>query len=151
MKTTFFALSLLLAPTLAAADDILAAWEADRTQVFDAADVDLDALVWSVRPIVVFAQSPNDPEFQRQMELIAQGAEDLAERDVMVITDTDPAARTDVRLRLRPRAFMLTLIGKDGQIKFRKPRAWNVREISRSIDKTPLREQEVRDRRLAGQ
>ncbi|MCE8468096.1 DUF4174 domain-containing protein, partial [Rhodovulum sulfidophilum] len=33
------------------------------------------------------------------------------------------------------------------EIKFRKPMPWNVREISRSIDKIPLRQQEVRDRR----
>jgi hypothetical protein len=42
---------------------------------------------------------------------------------------------------------MLVLIGKDGQIELRKPAPWDVREITRSIDKMPLREQEVEDRR----
>jgi hypothetical protein len=41
----------------------------------------------------------------------------------------------------------LILIGKDGQVYLRKPLPWNVREISRSIDKLPQRQQEVRDRR----
>lgn len=148
MKTVFLALSLMMAPALATAEDALSRWEADRTQIFDAADVDLDSLIWQVRPLMVFATSPNDPQFQQQMDLLTARPDELAERDVMIIVDTDPAARTDVRLKLRPRAFMLALIGKDGQIKLRKPAPWDVRELSRSIDKMPLREQEVRDRRL---
>lgn len=148
MKTVFLALYLMMAPALATAEDALSRWEADRTQIFDAADVDLDSLIWQVRPLMVFATSPNDPQFQQQMDLLTARPDELAERDVMIIVDTDPAARTDVRLKLRPRAFMLALIGKDGQIKLRKPAPWDVRELSRSIDKMPLREQEVRDRRL---
>jgi len=39
------------------------------------------------------------------------------------------------------------LIGKDGGVKLRKPFPWSVRELSRSIDKMPMRQQELRDRR----
>jgi hypothetical protein len=46
---------------------------------------------------------------------------------------------------------MFVLIGKDGQIKQRKPRPWNVREISRTIDKMPMRQQEIEERRSARQ
>ena len=42
---------------------------------------------------------------------------------------------------------MLVLIGKDGSVYLRKPFPWSVREIGRSIDKMPLRQQEIRDRR----
>ena len=49
------------------------------------------------------------------------------------------------RRKFRPRGFMLTLIGKDGEVELRKPFPWDVREISRSIDKMPLRQQEIRD------
>jgi hypothetical protein len=41
---------------------------------------------------------------------------------------------------------MLALLAKDGTVMLRKPFPWNVREISRSIDKLPLRQQEIRDR-----
>lgn len=122
-------------------------WEADRSIAFDATSLDLDDFIWLARPVVVFADSPNDPRFRQQMDLLAARPEDLAERDVIILTDTDPAARSDLRLRLRPRGFMLVLIGKDGQIELRKPAPWDTREISRSIDKMPLREQEVEDRR----
>lgn len=135
---------------LAAADDILTRWEADRNQVFDAAEVDLAALQWVARPIVVFAQTPEDPAFQRQLELLAANQEELAERDVIIIVDTAPETRSQARMQLRPRAFMLVLIGKDGQIKQRKPRPWNVRELSRTIDKMPMRQQEIEDRRGIG-
>ena len=71
----------------------------------------------------------------------------LEDRDVGVITDTDPAADSPIRHELRARGFMFVLIAKDGTILLRKPAPWDVREISRSIDKQPLRKQEVRDRR----
>lgn len=114
---------------------------------FDAASVSLDDFMWVARPVVVFADSPNDPAFIRQMQLLDARRDALAERDIVILTDTDPSALSDVRARLRPRGFMLVLIGKDGQIKLRKPVPWDVRELTRVIDKMPLRQQELRDRR----
>ena len=148
MKTLLTALALMLPLSATAQETVLERWRADPLQVFDAADVDLDDLIWELRPLVVFAQSPNDPLFSEQLGLLTERIEELALRDVIVITDTDPEARNSVRLRLRPRAFMLVLIGKDGQVKLRKPAPEDVRELSRSIDKMPLRQQEMRDRRL---
>lgn len=130
---------------------ILEQWETDRTQIFDATDVSLEELEWIARPLVVFADTPNDPRFQQQIDLIALGLDELAQRDVIIITDTDPEARSDIRLELRPRGYMMALLAKDGRVAFRKPTPWNVREISRSIDKMPLRQQEIEDRRLLGQ
>ncbi|RBO54275.1 DUF4174 domain-containing protein [Rhodovulum sp. BSW8] len=125
----------------------LARWEADRSVVLDAAGVRLSDFHWMARPVVVFADSPADPQYRTQMQLLTDRIDELAERDVVVIADTDPEAQTELRTKLRPRGFMLVLIGKDGGVKFRKPLPWNVREISRSIDKIPLRQQEIRDRR----
>lgn len=129
-------------------DDTLTRWTDDHTIVFDAAEVTLDDFIWTARPIVVFANSENDPQFQRQMDLLLDRVDELAERDVVIITDTDPKTLSDVRRQLRPRGFMLALVGKDGQIKLRKPAPWDVRELSRSIDKMPMRQQEIRDRRV---
>ncbi len=126
----------------------LEAWQADPAQQFEASEVSLDDFLWIARPIVVFADTPADPRFRQQMELLADRPEALAERDIVVITDTDPGTRSDIRRKLRPRGFMLAIIGKDGGVKLRKPLPWDVREISRSIDKMPLRRQEIRDRRL---
>lgn len=122
-------------------------WLADKTGIFDANSINIDELVWIARPVIVFADSPNDPRFRQQMDLLADRPEFLAERDVLIVTDTDPAARSDVRMRLRPHGFMLVLIGKDGEIELRKPAPLDVRELTRSIDKMPLRQQEIEDRR----
>ncbi|MBT8410903.1 MAG: DUF4174 domain-containing protein [Octadecabacter sp.] len=122
-------------------------WQADKTVIFDANSIDIDELVWIARPVIVFADSPNDPRFRQQMDLLSDRPELLAERDVIIVTDTNPDARGDLRLRLRPRGFMLVLMGKDGEVELRKPAPWDIREITRSIDKMPLRQQEIEDRR----
>jgi hypothetical protein len=113
--------------------------------VLQAADTDLNEFKWKYRPLVVFADSVDDPAFIEQMERLAAGARELTERDVVVIADTDPAARSVIRLKLRPRGFMLTIMDKDGEVELRKPFPWSVREITRSIDKMPMRQQEIRD------
>jgi hypothetical protein len=121
---------------------------AERTlEVYDATGVSLDDFKWTNRPIVVFADSAADPRFAEQMQLLTSRPFDLIERDVVVITDTDPEARSDIRQRLRPRGFQVTLIGKDGQVELRKPSPWSSRELSRSIDKMPLRQQEIREQK----
>ena len=108
-------------------------------------DVDLSEFLWTKRPIVVFADTPNDPRFIEQMNFLNADIPALLLRDIVVLTDTDPAARSDLRRKLRPRGFMLVLIDKDGGVKLRKPAPWDVREISRSIDKFPTRQQEIRE------
>lgn len=121
------------------------ATEATDGIFLDAAPEALDELRWLKRVIAVFADSPNDPNFRRQMEALHRDPDALAFRDVVVVTDTDPSADSSLRETFRPRGFMMVLVGKDGQIKLRKPLPWDVREISRAIDKTPLRQQELRD------
>ncbi|MEL6463921.1 MAG: DUF4174 domain-containing protein [Pseudomonadota bacterium] len=116
--------------------------------IFVAADVpDLSEFVWEKRPIIVFADSPNDPNFGLQMEYLEARADELAERDVVVLTDTDPSVDSALRLKFRPRGFMLVLVGKDGGVKLRKPFPWDVRELTRTIDKMPIRQREIRERR----
>ncbi|MDP5336445.1 MAG: DUF4174 domain-containing protein [Paracoccaceae bacterium] len=108
-------------------------------------DADLSEFLWTKRPVVVFADTPNDPRFIEQMNFLNADIPALLLRDIVVLTDTDPAARSDLRRKLRPRGFMLVLIDKDGGVKLRKPAPWDVREISRSIDKFPTRQQEIRE------
>lgn len=117
----------------------------------DGLEADLDTLLWVNRPIVVFADSDADPRFVKQIELLNERPEALLDRDVVVLTDTDPDAKSALRTKLRPRGFMMVLIAKDGTVYLRKPLPWNTREITRSIDKLPARQQEVRDRRAAAQ
>jgi hypothetical protein len=118
--------------------------------LFAPADMaDLNEYRWKKRPVLVFADSEYDPAFIEQMELLHARPDELAERDVIVLTDTNPAARSAMRLKMRPRGFMLVLVGKDGEIELRKPFPWDVREITRSIDKMPMRQREIREEKDA--
>lgn len=127
-------------------EDIVARWEAAPGTIFDGTDVNLTAFQWRARPLVIFAQSPLDPSYLEQIALLEAQIDELIDRDVVILTDTDPAANGPLRQALRPRNFMLALIGKDGQVKLRKPFPWDVRELSRSIDKMPMRQRELRSR-----
>lgn len=110
---------------------------------FAAAEIALSEQQYNTRPLVVFADSADNPQFQRQLHLLKAGLGDLAERDVVVILDTDPAAASEWRRRLRPSGFSVVQLDKDLTPVFRKPSPWDVREITRAIDRLPSRRQEV--------
>ncbi|WP_227270553.1 DUF4174 domain-containing protein [Roseobacter weihaiensis] len=126
-----------------AAQDLEAA--ADTALFFSMDEVDLEQFKWKKRPVVVFAESDLDPAFVEQMALLEARTAELQARDVVVITDTEPGTLSELRRKLRPRGFMLVLINKEGTVNVRKPFPWNVREISRSIDKMPIRQREIRE------
>ncbi|MZR14880.1 DUF4174 domain-containing protein [Maritimibacter sp. DP07] len=138
----------LAAALMLASPHAMAAQEAPELPIIEAGEHELSEYLWEARPLVVFADSPQDPRFLEQMSFIADRPEDLAKRDVIVITDTDPDTLSPIRTELRPRGFMIVLIGKDGEKYLRKPFPWDVREITRSIDKMPVRRQEIQDERL---
>ena len=106
-------------------------------------DTKLSSFQWTHRPLVVFANSASDVNYQRQIRMLEQDIESLIDRDVIILIDTTPSPETPLRSALRPRGFNLLLIGKDGQVKLRKPFPWSVRELYRAIDKMPMRRQEL--------
>lgn len=133
---------LSVSPVVAVEEDTV-----DRPELplMDASEVTLEQFKWENRLIVVFADSPLDPSFKQQIEKLREDVPALLVRDVVVVTDTNPDAKSSLRRKLRPRDFGLVLIGKDGEVKLRKPSPWDMREISRSIDKWPIRQQEIRE------
>lgn len=112
-------------------------------RILEAGDADPGDFLWNARPVVVFADTPDDPAFREQVQALETRPEALAERDVVVILDSDPAGDSPWRRLLYPRGFSLVIIDKDGQVKQRRPLPWDVREISRAIDRLPLRRQEI--------
>ncbi len=104
-------------------------------------------LLWIARPLVVFADTAQDPRYVQQMELLATGAGELETLRVQVLTDTDPAANGPLRHALRPRGFGIVLIDTDGSVVQRRPTVTTVREIAGTIDRLPSRRQETGSRR----
>ena len=107
-------------------------------------------LLFLRRPVIVFADNPNDPAFVRQMELLTRYYDQFAARDVILITDTDPANPSALRKKLRPRGFSLVLMDKDWKPSIRKPLPWDGREIVNTIDKMPIARSEALERNPAG-
>ena len=146
MFRQFFSIfiSVITLYTPVTAGETLSAWKANPSQIFSTSDVDLEDMIWAARPLIIFANSPLDPTFKQQMTLLQEGFEVLIERDVMVVVDTSPNSKSILRKNLRPKGFVWVLIGKDGTVKLRKPFAWDMRELSRVIDKMPMRQQEIK-------
>jgi len=138
MKSLIAAICVAALPNLAGAESLETIF-VDVTE-----ETTIDGYLWVKRPVIVFANTDLDVNFQTQMKSLRQGAEELAARDVVVLVDANPAEKTALRKKFRPRGFAVLLMGKDGQIKLRKPFPWDARELSRSIDKMPMRQQEMR-------
>ncbi|MBK5928203.1 DUF4174 domain-containing protein [Rhodobaculum claviforme] len=124
--------------------------EVDGLLVIDGAQADIDSFLWQRRLLLIFANTPADPAFQQQLQALLERAQEFVDRDVVVITDTDPDARSSARQRLRPRGFMVAIIDKDGEIKQRRPAPRSAREIMAVIDRFPLRRQEMLENRPSG-
>ena len=148
-----FALLVLITPSLVSAQEAeIAAIDGDAAEEIEAVDplaprpaegLTLEEFQWIARPIVVFADTPADPRFIEQMELLTERQDALLERDVVIIFDTDPDARSEIRTALRPRGFSVVVVAKDGTIGLRRPAPRDVREIVRAIDNFQLRQEEL--------
>lgn len=121
--------------------------EEDPLAPRNAIGLSLDDFLWVARPIVVFADTPADPRFIEQMQLLTQRPEALLERDVVILYDTDPDARSEVRQALRPRGFSIVVVTKDGSVGLRRPAPRDVRELIRAIDNFALRQEEMQQGR----
>lgn len=142
----------ILAPVLVALPSLAAAQAAAAPTRVAAAEApapqpDLAGLLWTARPLVIFADTPNDPRYAQQLAMIEDNPGALADRLVVVLTDTDPAANGPLRRQLRPRGFGVVLIDTDGSIVQRRPAPITVRELSGMIDRLPSRRQETGSRR----
>ena len=143
MMTLLFGIGTAL-PALSQTD---AAAEAAETPADDPAPQTLEELLWIARPVVVFADTENDPRFLQQLEMLEQRSGDLADRNVVILVDTDPAAKGPLRQSLRPRGFGLVIVDTDGSVVQRRPAPTTAREIINLIDRLPSRRLESGSRR----
>lgn len=98
------------------------------------------------RRVVVVAQ-PDDPRGPRQQALLAADAAALHDRDVVVETITQAAARQRPALGLAADApFAVLLVGRDGGVKRRWAAPVPPAEITALIDTMPMRQAEMRRR-----
>lgn len=122
----------------------------EKLLFLDAREIDVREYVWNHRLVVVMADTPDNPQFGRQLDEIRARAPEFVTRDVVVIFDANPEDQSPLRQVLRPNGFMVAIIDKDGEVKARRPSVRSGRELMGVIDKFPLRRQEILERNPAG-
>jgi hypothetical protein len=138
-----FALAVALPAAAQQSIPVLATETATETAIATEAQPTLEELRWVARPLVVFADTPEDPRFVQQMRMLEAEPAPLADRLVVILSDADPAANGPLRQRLRPRGFGLVLIDTDGSVAQRRPAPTSVRELVNLIDRMPSRRDET--------
>jgi hypothetical protein len=98
---------------------------------------DLSVYVGLASLIVIFAEAPDDAEFIAQIEALRPNADELAERNVVLLTDTAPAERGPLRQSLRPRGFNIILIDSMGTLVQRRGSVIDARTLIRQIAQMP--------------
>lgn len=109
----------------------------------DAAD--LNKYRWSHRLLLLFAPSAAEPAYVQQRAALEAAESDLAERDMVVISDTDPTAQGALHRSFGIDGFAVLLIGKDGGVKLQSQEPITADALFAVIDAMPMRRQEMRD------
>lgn len=134
----------------ATAPEVAAEAEPEGLLVLDAREIDVRDFIWSRRIIVIMADTPDDPVFNRQVEALRAAEADMLLRDVVIVIDAHPNDRSPLRQVLRPRGFMSAIIDKDGEVKARRPAFRTAREWIAVIDRFPTRRQEMLEQLPSG-
>lgn len=112
---------------------------------FDAMPETLDAYRWEARPVLIFADTADDPSLISASQAMVNAAEALMERDIVVMIDPDPSAEGAIRQGLEIDGFTMVLVGKDGGVKMRSDGPIAVETLFETIDAMPMRKQEMRE------
>lgn len=121
------------------------------------ADLDLDALRWKNRVLILFSASESDASFQSQKQGLASREEEVADRDLLILEIIEQGKSRagnqmlseksvqDIRKRLGVQAgkYQVLLIGKDGGVKLRSSEPVSMKDLFGLIDSMPMRQQEM--------
>lgn len=105
----------------------------------------LERYRWQARPVLIFAPSPEDPSYRAATAQLAALRDGLAERDIVVLVDTDPDAGGALRDRLGAEGFEMLLVGKDGGVKLRAGEVIPPETLFATIDRMPMRQREMQE------
>lgn len=103
----------------------------------DVTSLDVSSYIGLATLIVIFADGPDDADFTAQIDILRPRAEELATRNVVLLTDTAPSENGQLRQSLRPRGFSILLIDSTGTLAQRRRTVTDVRRLIRQIDQMP--------------
>jgi hypothetical protein len=120
-------------------------------------DLNLNALRWKNRILILFSPYESHPSFQLQKDDLASRSQEVSERDLVIVeilehgdsralnrvlSEKDAQGIRD-RFGVSPGRFQVILIGKDGGVKLRSEQAVPAQDIFGLIDSMPMRRQEM--------
>ncbi len=107
----------------------------------------LESLRWQNRVIVIFAAEENDPKLKEQDGIVGSNREGFTERDIKVfriVGESADAQSLRQKLDVAGRPFAVVLVGKDGSVKLRKYDPLRAENLFKTIDKMPMRKEEMK-------
>jgi hypothetical protein len=115
------------------------------------------------RPLLVFSAVASDPRLKRQMALLDGDADDMMDRFVLytpvtpdpqklitpvdtpfTVLSTEQMAEIRTRFHISPAEFAILLVDEDGSVMLRSTNPVNPMRLNALIDRTPLRQAEMR-------
>ncbi|MEI4486725.1 DUF4174 domain-containing protein [Frigidibacter sp. MR17.14] len=131
-------LSRLLTPVLFAATALSV--EAAPLRSLSPDRGDLDDFRWQARPVLIFAPSADDPQYRAAMAALQARSAALAERRIVVLSDTAPEAAGRLRTGFGVEGFRMLLVGLDGGVKMDEARPIAIETLLDTIDRMPMRQ-----------
>lgn len=112
---------------------------------------------WTHRPLLIFAENTDDPQYQSTLKLLKSVGCELNERDMIIgeiLTlsasrlhdaglDSSQANEIRQQFAIKDSQFVVILIGKDGEEKYRTVSVPVMQHIFSLIDGMPMRQQEM--------
>lgn len=118
----------------------------DMFQPLSPERADLRAYRWQKRVLLIFSPSEHDPDFRATLSALRSRSSALADRHLLVLTDTVPEAEGRLRGRFGASGFRIIRVGKDGGVKLDRASRVPPDDLFALIDAMPMRRQEIRDR-----
>jgi hypothetical protein len=132
------------------------------SQNASAIDLNIEDFQWKKRLLLIFSPNRADPLFNSLANEISSRREDVEDRDLVIFeilesgaskmnsSELEPqkAASFQKQFEIPENTFTVILLGKDGGIKLKRSDHVRLEEIFRLIDSMPMRQDEMRQKRL---
>lgn len=110
----------------------------------------MQSLTWKNRVIVIYAPEADSKDFQQQKQILAEKAEDLQARDLVVIECVGKTLSAEDKNYVAHHfmhdmsGFGVWLVGKDGGTKLSENKPVSTEKFFSLIDSMPMRQSEMK-------
>ena len=107
------------------------------------ADSELAPFRWKNRILVILSNSQSK-ELEGQQSIAASNDAGFKERDLIVLTETDPQGGLHRKFKVTAQDFRVLLIGKDGHVALERSTPITAEALFSVIDAMPMRREEMK-------